>query len=401
MSGDAELRRLGEQLAGGLTQDGSERLERRLELIGAPGKRSSATVAAFARRDEAICQAREHWPTSDALLAALARFAGGPWLRERELAELPPRRSGRPEALLWEILRSRDFVLSARQIREIWRRTPTRNCAILVAMNTTAPIGEPTLGPRPGVTNRFVPSIEERLPPAAARKLTALRQDAADAHALLMTATRQAQETRSRRDSERRGLDQLLRPLHGEKPRREDDAEVLAAQRQIKLAEGELSRLGEIIEARRTGWDSAANLVKQIDFFLEGQRGRIPAFTGELPKPRKLQIPLEALADMRKRIAILRADRHQVESAPKPSSEAKATAREIVSRLAEQGAPSVGNLLEGGLEITWPRVSGISVVELVGVTGQGIVTHESSDAPSLLAWLFPDAVTKRLHDEID
>ena len=76
----------------------------------------------------------------------------------------------------------------------------------------------------------------------------------------------------------------------------------------------------------------------------------------------------------------------QIDNAPYPASEIKARAVAFVKELAETGAPEIDSLLAGGNEIRWP-----SDFHLVGERGLPL-----TNAPALLAWLFPDAMIKRV-----
>jgi hypothetical protein len=86
----------------------------------APGARSPATIAALAARDEALCTAAATFhlaPTE--LAAALARYAGTAWPRERDQARCPPRHHGKIEAHLWAALRAVPRAIGEKQIARI------------------------------------------------------------------------------------------------------------------------------------------------------------------------------------------------------------------------------------------------------------------------------------------
>lgn len=56
---------------------------------------------------------------ADKFKERLAQFASTAWSRERDLPECPRRHLGKLEEVLWRILKLRDRVLCARQIRRI------------------------------------------------------------------------------------------------------------------------------------------------------------------------------------------------------------------------------------------------------------------------------------------
>ena len=88
------------------------------------GQRKPADVVARASRDyllrlacERHCQGLSDRAAAEMLRTKLARYASGAWQRDRAEDLCPARYHGRIEALLWQVLRARDYVPSARSIR--------------------------------------------------------------------------------------------------------------------------------------------------------------------------------------------------------------------------------------------------------------------------------------------
>ena len=95
----------------------------------------------------------------------------------------------------------------------------------------------------------------------------------------------------------------------------------------------------------------------------------------------------------------LRADLRRIESAPYPSSSAKAQMRAQIEALAMQGAPSVSGIVEhDGGKIAWPTQSVRAEIYNTGLPAVGFC--EVPDAVALLAWLHRDLLIKRLDAEI-
>ena len=82
------------------------------------------TLQAIARRDALLreaaarfCAGMTDHQASALLHVKLLRYQTSAWRRDRAEAECPPRLAGRLDALLWQILRTRDHIPSAMTIR--------------------------------------------------------------------------------------------------------------------------------------------------------------------------------------------------------------------------------------------------------------------------------------------
>lgn len=87
--------------------------------------------AARAERDRLIVElARQHCadlhgikPKSDQIAAWARRYEGSSWPRERHLTAPPDRLAGRPQELVWRILKTHPDFPRDRQLREILARS--------------------------------------------------------------------------------------------------------------------------------------------------------------------------------------------------------------------------------------------------------------------------------------
>ena len=93
----------------------------------------------------------------------------------------------------------------------------------------------------------------------------------------------------------------------------------------------------------------------------------------------------------------MRADLHRIQSAPYPSSHARAKIRAEVEALAVQGQPVVGNVLEHDGAVVWPTQS---VRSRVFAEQRALAFSELPNAVALIAWLCKDLLLNRLDAEV-
>ena len=89
------------------------------------GRRSPTDILSRTARDyllrlaaERHCQGLSDRQAAEMLRTKLARYALGAWRRDRAEDLCPARHHGRIEAVLWEVLRTRDMIPSSRTIRK-------------------------------------------------------------------------------------------------------------------------------------------------------------------------------------------------------------------------------------------------------------------------------------------
>lgn len=100
-----------------------------------------------------------------------------------------------------------------------------------------------------------------------------------------------------------------------------DDAQIGRVRSEIENATAEIARLQKIANERKETWSPLAAILARIDdYILRLPAGITLAEHSDKPAKRKVQTP--DLGDLRDQIATLKADLHQVRSAPRPSNEA-------------------------------------------------------------------------------
>jgi hypothetical protein len=80
---------------------------------------------------------------------------------------------------------------------------------------------------------------------------------------------------------------------------------------------------------------------------------------------------------------------------------AKAAARELIDRLADQGAPNLDGAIEIGQPISFASMILQSLVRNVDASRGAVAFAETSDAPGLMFWLFRDQVLAKIEAGID
>lgn len=121
-SPDAGVRMVGAEFDKWIEGDGPEHLEQSFGL-GLPGPRSISTARNNAERIELINQAAHEFfqhhseaAQAEAIRFELDKYRSTAWIRDRETDKCPAR-AGTLRGILWQILKLRDWSLSARQIR--------------------------------------------------------------------------------------------------------------------------------------------------------------------------------------------------------------------------------------------------------------------------------------------
>jgi hypothetical protein len=240
------------------------------------------------------------------------------------------------------------------------------------------------------------------LPTHAAERLRMLRQRTADAHRLIpgFEAIREASMARIEAEQALKRL--TSHPQDGGFNLPETDARVIEAQRHLDKMTADFQRLKESQEIRIAAWHAASGALAGCeDLPRHGVPGncRLEMADVEAPKLNKGEGPLDAVDRLRRRGRELRADLHRIESAPYPSSYAKAKMRAQVEALAMQGAPSMASLIEHDGKISWPQAQVQSTI--YNATPAAVGFAEAPDALALFAWLHKDELIAALDHEID
>jgi hypothetical protein len=278
-----------------------------------------------------------------------------------------------------------------------------------------------------GTTNPNQVATEALLSPRAALKLRSLRQSKDDLYGLLRVALDQAEELRSK-------IASIESELSGRQHPRQNRDHVAESTLEAELDahRAKLAATLETIAARTSAWHGANYTVQGVESYLseiaptraQQARQKLEAIrnaeatkaaaTARRPAPAlpvtrldverfvaanpdlgfpdapevmlKDRAPLvEQLAAVRRKILEAGAAMHEIESAPVPSSEAKAMARRQIE--ARAAAPSIGWLLDGAKVFEWPD-------------DPDSERHEP-DVLGLLCWVHGPAMIAKAEAEID
>ncbi len=243
--------------------------------------------------------------------------------------------------------------------------------------------------------------VIDALPEGAAERLRQLRQHARDLHALTVPFDEVREVSTARIEAQGR-LKRLTDHQHdGGFNLKPDDPRVFEHQRRLDKLTDDLKRLNERNEVRTAAWRTAGGTLHAVETWLRD--GRPPATALEEFDGPELKLKAESIADaierLRRRGRELKADIHRIQSAPFPSSYAKAQMRAQIEALAMLGAPDVADLIEHARKIVFQTQRLQSSV--YNTEKPAIAFAEVSDAVALLAWLHRDAMIKRLDAEID
>lgn len=222
--------------------------------------------------------------------------------------------------------------------------------------------------------------LSKMLPKGPREKFIMLRDLATDRIAIARHAGDEMEGVRTQRNHA-----QIALEMYQRNPQR-DSGEVARLEAQVAEAKAELQRLGENREIRSQRAQPIGQLVHRIEDYLNSTDPKsISLFTGPLHKRGKAT-PSEAVAAVRQEIEELTAKLRAIDDAPLPAAETKGRAVALIKGLAEAGAPEIDGLLAGIDEIRWP-----SEFALVGERGLPLI-----NVPALLAFLFPDVLTKKI-----
>ena len=236
--------------------------------------------------------------------------------------------------------------------------------------------------------------VADTLPKGARAKLHALRERAADAHALTVPFEEVRVASELKQDADR-----VLRRLTdhrsvGGHELEDTDGRVIDAKRTLDKATANLKRLQQRQEAKSQAWQAATAALQRIERWL---RDEVPP--GNALRDHAHAMPkldgsiIDAIADRRRQVTELKADLATIAAAPHSSAFCKQQARMQIARLAAKGTPSLDNLIGRGGDIEFAQQD--MSVPVVGANWTQI------DALATLVWLHRDQLLKKLDSEID
>jgi hypothetical protein len=183
----------------------------------------------------------------------------------------------------------------------------------------------------------------------------------------------------------------------------DDDPRVIAAQKHLDKMTAEYKRLTARNDARAAAFTTAKQTATAVETWLRDSRP-----SGTVLQDHEVEPPtlvkgessiLDAIENRRRRVRELRADLKRISDSPFSSAHAKAQMRAQIEALAQRGAPNVADLIEHDRQIEFATTRVQS--DVIGAEARGIAFHQATDALAVVAWMFKDALVKRLDAEID
>ena len=252
-----------------------------------------------------------------------------------------------------------------------------------------ASIYEPSLDA--GAT-RLDEDIADKLPPAAAAKFRALRDEAEMARAAYLPAYRAAQEVRQTindilaRVTELQSRDSALDDRHPLIAKELGNVEALRARLRV---------LNDEYASKRERAEPFGRLMRRATEYVDDIRdpSRL-TMAPEAPAPkvgRASDISAE-IEKTRSKIAKLKDERASIKSAPIPSVQAKTIVTQFVEMLAANGRPDLWPTIEGG---QFPILARDDRAMQPGMTAPPV------DALGLVAWAFRDQLVSAFSKAVD
>ena len=168
----------------------------------------------------------------------------------------------------------------------------------------------------------------------------------------------------------------------------------------IAKAQAEYARCAEAYNARVEASRGITRTHSALEHYLKTLSNRFGVHAGGISSKITLaKAPTDrglSAAAAARIVDELRADLHEVQSAPIPSKVAKAIAKRKVDALAEAGRPNLIGTIEGGTPPRWNNVS-YAALTARDFDGESVATP----ALAIAAWLDPGKMLKALEAEID
>ena len=222
----------------------------------------------------------------------------------------------------------------------------------------------------------------------------ALRQEASNAHAVLLSITDRIHEQRNAKlDFENRRY-QLLK-VHS---LRLDDPLVLAEEKKIERVALLIAPLEQAQEKHRAEWQQAGNLVSALDEFIQAlpAGSKVSSYSGLAPSLGDDEDFPQSVERCRRRLRELLADKKKYATAPNPSSRAKEIIRAEIERHAELGRPDVSAVVDHGDPIRWPISHKFKGERLLAARGD-----DHLDGFAIVTWLFKSQLIDALEKDVD
>jgi hypothetical protein len=256
----------------------------------------------------------------------------------------------------------------------------------------------------PGMMPTQFGDVIDVLPPEAAERLRDLRQQADDLLVLNRSSFTESQDLQVEIHKHKARISQLtLERGAGGYGLGADAPQVRDEETRLSRKIHDLARQRELAELRGGRFQNLRRLISACEGFLRSgiPPGTVVAALPETePHLRKNETPLQAIERLRYRLGELDADARKAEAVPIPSSVAKARMREQLSRLAEQGAPSVLRLVELGTELEFATTT--QRLPIISTSADfSFAQGEAPDAIGMLLWAFRDVIIGKIDALID
>lgn len=268
--------------------------------------------------------------------------------------------------------------------------------------------------PTPGKTPKYV----MRLPASPFAKLMRLIEQADDSHGYVVDVMAKADKARLALNQATAEHTRMLADFEQGQVVREtsdtvngnirivrppDQQRLDNSARELAALKGEYDRQVANREALAENWHSFAQPIVRIETYLRALPSdvRVVAVASTV---RTRKASEAEVSRQREVVASLKAELADAIAAPIPSTEAKEAARNLVERLADQGAPKLYDLAYQAFRIEFPVVR--RDVETHGRSGEGVVvasrgSTNSVDPLALLAWVDPEKMLAALYRDID
>jgi hypothetical protein len=254
--------------------------------------------------------------------------------------------------------------------------------------------------------------VADNLPPSARETLLRLRErrdelaavgrDLADEYAALHA------EHRAATDHLHELTDASAAARAGQRPLADDAPAVMKAKAALADIEARRDRLKDRLDANKHRRQEVGQLLDRTETWLkELPAGALKPHAAVTAKPKRGETVLATIERLREDLAQLRADVHEVRSAPYPLAQARAVIEEQVDELARAGRPDVWPVIEHGEPVRFRQTTN-RVMVLGNAAGGGKVLSSAGIAPvtgpdtlALFAWMHRDELIARLHAEAE
>ncbi len=240
-------------------------------------------------------------------------------------------------------------------------------------------------------------NVADKLTGVAKSKFLALRAECDDARAVRSVPYQKMKEVRDRIDQVQLQISQLTR--EGARPYRDDHPAVVAEQEVLDKLRAEMRELLQEDDRRKAASAAIEELAKRLDAYVDALPPGVTLAPATVPKLLKGEAAVTALTRIRDRVQALQDDIQAAIDAPVTSADVKKKMRAQVAALAERGRPDVGPAIDFGEQIRFAMTP--ASVFVAGPGGQARGNAEVFDAAGAFAWLFEDALVKKLDAEID